>query len=185
MSATFNHLKFYRQHLQCHLRLFQKCGVKMWGVEVHRVRTLFLRCVCLTYAVAFHSLYTQVSTVSMSVFAHPASFSCLASMVTMVCCLRELPSLDIPLFPFLPPSSPRQPSFGFSPTQAFPPPPPWISSASLAQALAWPVPSSHPWPLPSPSSSFTFPTYLCSLSEAHSCTFSGTSCFLKQEHWPS
>ena len=32
----------------------------MWGWEVHRVRSLFLRCVCLTYAVAFHSLYTQV-----------------------------------------------------------------------------------------------------------------------------
>ena len=41
----------------------------MWGVDVHRVRTLFLRCVCLTYAVAFHSLYTQVSTILNSVLA--------------------------------------------------------------------------------------------------------------------
>jgi len=32
----------------------------MWGVEVYRVRTLFLQCVSLCYAVAFHSLYTQV-----------------------------------------------------------------------------------------------------------------------------
>jgi hypothetical protein len=32
----------------------------MWGAEVHGVRTLFLRCVCLSYAVAFHSLYTQL-----------------------------------------------------------------------------------------------------------------------------
>ena len=148
----------------CSWRLFQKCGVKMWGVEVHRGRTLFLRSVCLTYAVAFHSLYTQVATIAIFALAdHPASFSCQASMVTMVCCLQEPPSLDTPLFPFRPPSSPHQPSFGFSPTQAFPPPPPWISSASLAQVLAWRVPSFHPWPLPSPSSSFTFATSLCSL----------------------
>ena len=158
----------------------------MWGVEVHRVRTLFLRCVCLTYAVAFHSLYTQVSTIANSALTdHPGSFSCQASMVTMVCCLQEPPSLDTLLFPFLPPSSPLQPSFGFSPTLASPPPLPWTFSASLALALAWHVPSSHHWPLSSPSSSFTFPTSLCSLWEAHSCIFSGTSCFLKQGHWLS